>query len=259
LGGLDGGGGLDTSAVGNVHDIHTGEGVHGAELVGASRLVADGEVERADLVVAVLAAAGRDVVQSRVVVEPGADRAADIGVDAVGGHERQFAESLLVNKFVVSRKADDLPIRSLNDGGALAHGSILPFGRDTTTHGGLLLSTNTDVKVVPGVVADVVGTARGVDLEEVDSAAVGGDTLAKVVAVGLHGPVGDAVNVDEAAKHTNRRGEGVVGSDGDAGGSNGRSQRESGSNLGQHCEARRYQILCKEGIKRCRERGSLKR
>jgi hypothetical protein len=77
--------------------------------MGARRLVADGEVERADLVVAVLAAAGLDVVQSGVVVQPGADGAADIGVDAVGGHEGQFAGTLLVKLFVVNRKAKTYP------------------------------------------------------------------------------------------------------------------------------------------------------
>lgn len=129
-----------------------------------------------------------------------------------------------------------LPIGSLDDGGALAHGSILPLSGDTTAHGRLVLSASTDVQVVPGVVADVVGTARGVDLEEVDSASIGGNTLAKVVAVRLHGPVGNAVDIDEASKHTDGRRVGVVGSDGDASGDGGRGQRKSGSNLGEHFE-----------------------
>lgn len=88
---LDGSGGLLAGAVGNVHDVHAGEGVHGSELVGARGLVADGEVELADLVVAVLAAGVLDVVQGGVVVQPGAGRAADVGVDTVGCHEWEFA------------------------------------------------------------------------------------------------------------------------------------------------------------------------
>ena len=179
--GLDRRGDESASAVLDVHDVEASEGVHGTKHVGAGRLVADSEIERADLIVTILAARGLDVVQSGVVVEPGAGRAAHIGVDRVGSHEGELA------------------IGGLDDTGALGHGGNFVLSGDTTAHAGLLCSTSTGVEVVPGVVADVESTARGIDLEQVHCASVGSDAHAEVVAVRLHGPVGNAVYINEAA------------------------------------------------------------
>lgn len=178
---LDGRGNEGASAVLNVHDVETTEGVHGAELVRARRLVADSKVESADLVVTVLAARSSDVVESGVVVEPRANRAAHIGVDRVGSHEGKLA------------------IGGLDDAGTFGHRSHFVLCWDTTAHGRLLCSAGTDVKVVPCVVADVECTAGGVNLEKVDRSSVGSNAHAEVVAVRLHGPVGNTVDVNEAA------------------------------------------------------------
>ena len=172
---------LSTSAVLDVHDIESSERVHGAEHVRAGRLVADGEIEGANFIVAVLAAARLNVVQSGIVVKPGAGRAANVGVDGVGSHERELA------------------IGCLDDAGAFTHGSDLVLSRDTSTHSGLLCGADTNVEVVPSIVANIECTARGVDLQKVDSAPIRSDTHAEVVAVRLHRPVSDAVDVDEAA------------------------------------------------------------
>jgi len=191
---------LSTSAVRNISDGKTTERVLSTEDVVALGLVADGKIERADLVEAEGAGAVLDVVKSGVLADPGVGTAADIVADGVGSHERQLA------------------IRGLDEVGALAHVDGLILGRNAATHGGVVSSRLAGVEVVPGVVADVVGTTRRIDLEEVDRATICADLDADAVASGRHGPVGDAVGVDVASKDTDRRRIFVMGSDGDTSG-----------------------------------------
>src|SRR5690606_3601369 len=74
----------------------------------------------------------------------------------------------------------------------LARGHGLVLHVDTTTHLGVLGGGHTKTEVVPGVVGDVEGAARGVDLEKVEGASLVGNLHAKVVASDAAGPIGDA-------------------------------------------------------------------
>lgn len=123
-----------------------------------------------------------------------------------------------------------------DDASTFAHGGDLVLGRNASAHGGLLCGADTDVEIVPSIIANIERTARCIDLQEVDSTPICSDTHAEIVAVRLHGPVGDTVDVDEAAQYTDGGGVGVVRSDGDAGSDGGRDHREGGSNLGKHVE-----------------------
>lgn len=98
---------------------------------------------------------------------------------------------------------------------ALFHPNIFIRSRDATAHDRILDSRFTSDKVVVSVVSDVVGTTGRVDLEKVDAAPISGHADTYLVAVNSARPVGDAVSVDLATKHTNRRGKDIVGSDRD--------------------------------------------
>lgn len=132
-----------------------GRGMGRAELVRASRLVAGLEVERANLIIAILADGINEVEQFvvlgseavRLVLEAGGNI-----VDAVGGAERKLA--------VVKEAA------------ALAGGDKLKVHVDTTALLGRLGGTLARDEEVPSIVGDVMGTARRVNLEEVDTAAL---------------------------------------------------------------------------------------
>jgi hypothetical protein len=191
--------GISTSAVNLVRNRQSGKRVLRTKDMRAGRLVANIEVKRTDLVVAECASAVGDVVERRIVTDPRADGAADERVDAIGGHEGQLA------------------VRGLDEIRAVAHRGVFPLGIDATAHGGLLGSPGTDVEVVPGIVADVEGTTRGVDLEQVDGAAIRSDLLAKRVTTRLHGPVRNTVSVDMAAEYADGGAETVVGGDRDTG------------------------------------------
>jgi len=170
------------------------------ELVRARGLVALGQVGiLALLVEAKGAGAVGDVVEGEVVADPRVGLlAAGDKVHGVGGGE---GKGLVVG---------------LEQVGALTHVDIFVGGRDATTLDRVFLGTLAGDEVVVGVVGNVVSSARLVDLEQVDAAAVGTDFDAHLVAVNCAGPVGDAVGVDLATKDADRRREGVMGSNGDA-------------------------------------------
>lgn len=180
---LDSDGG-DAGAISDVGNRLVLESGRDAETARAGSLVADGEVEVAELVNAPGAGRVLDVVESVVLGDEavGLGQAGSKVVHAVGGREREFA--------VV-----------LEEETALAGGDGLPLHGDGATLAGSLSGALAGAEVVPGVVGDVVGTAGLVDAEQVDVALAVGDLDADVVAADGVGPVGDAVGVDLAAKN----------------------------------------------------------
>lgn len=214
-------------AVEDVLDLKV-EFLGGAETTGALGLVADGKVEVALLVDTVLADGVVNVVEHVVLGDPAlglAEARGDV-VHGVGGGEGELA---LVEDVLALGGVDVLVV----------HG-------DATALLGVLGGRLAKAKVVPGIVGDVVSTAGGVDLEEIDGAALVGDLDADVVAVNGTGPVGDAVGVDLAAKNSNAAGVLVVGSDagraglttGERAGRNqgSRSSSKDGGELGEHAD-----------------------
>ncbi len=158
-----------------------------AELVGASRLVALGGVGHlADLVVAPGADGVDDVVEGEVAADPGAGGAAVDVVHRVGGGEGELAGGLL------------------DDRGALGRVDGLVGGVDGAALYRVLHRRPTGYQVVPGVVRDVVGAARLVDLEQGDRASVGRHPHTDVVASGERRPVRHPVHVDLASQHADR-------------------------------------------------------
>ncbi|CRK42039.1 hypothetical protein BN1723_005238 [Verticillium longisporum] len=219
------------SAVGNVLDLVVLEGVDSAEGVGARGLIADGEVELADLIVADGADGVGNVVEDVVLAGPGVgvrETGRNI-VHAVGGGERQLA----VVKEIL----------------ALGHGDDLVVHVDAAAHVGGVGGGGTKGEVVPGIVGDVMGAGRGVDAQQVEAAAAVGDLDAEVVAARSARPVGDTVGIDLAAKDADGRRVLVVGGDGGralggtarrdagAGDKSGRGG-EKGSDGGEHVDGR---------------------
>ncbi|KAK0762742.1 hypothetical protein N5P37_005560, partial [Trichoderma harzianum] len=186
-------------AVSNVGDALARVSNLGTQGVRARRLVADVEIQSAGLVVSVLAERVGDVDELVVLVDPavGLAHAAGDVVHAVGSRERQLAA---VHEISALAGIDELVV----------HGNA-------AASVGVLLGTLAEAKVVPGIIGDVVGTARLVNLEEVEAAVAVGDLDADVVAANTHGPVGNTVGVDQAAQDTDGGGVLLVG--GDAGAS----------------------------------------
>jgi len=212
-------------AVGDVLDLEV-EVLDGAETAGALRLVADGKVEVALLVDTVLADGVVDVVQLVVLGDPAlglAEARGDV-VHGVGGGKGELA---VVEEVLALGGVDVLVV----------HG-------DATALLGVLGGRLAEAKVVPGIVGDVVSATGGVNLEEIDGAALVGDLDTDVVAVNGTGPVGDAVGVDLAAENSNAAGVLVVGGDagrarvttGERAGRDQGSRRSSkdGGELGEH-------------------------
>lgn len=162
-------------------------GGRAAETAGAVGLVADGQIQGALLVDAVLADGVHDVEQLVVLGHPavGLGKAGRHVVHAVGGRQGQLAV--------------------IKDVGALAVVHELVVHGDATAHLGLVGGPLAVAKVVPGVVGDVKGTARRVNLQEGQAAALVGQLDADVVAVNAHGPVGHTVGVDLAARNADGR------------------------------------------------------
>jgi len=218
--------GLLAGAVHDVLNLHL-ELLDGSETAGALGLVADGKVEVALLVNAVLADGVVDVVQLVVLGDPAlglAEARGDV-VHGVGGGEGKLA---VVEEVLALGGVDVLVV----------HG-------DATAHLGVLGGRAAEAKVVPGIVGDVMGTAGRVDLEEVDGAALVGDLDADVVAVDGAGPVGDSVGVDLATQDSDAGGVHIMGSDaGRAGLASGErvgrdqssGSRDDGGELGEHFE-----------------------
>lgn len=96
---------------------------------------------------------------------------------------------------------------------ALFHSNIFVRNGDAAAHDRVLDSRFASDKVVVSIVSDVVGTTGRVDLEKVHTAPISGHADTYLVTVNSARPVSDAVSVDLATKHTNRRGKDVVGSD----------------------------------------------
>lgn len=96
---------------------------------------------------------------------------------------------------------------------ALSHVDIFVRSGDATARGRILDSGVPSDKVVVSVVSDVIGSTGRVDLEEVDAATISGYTDTDLVAINSARPISDAVSVDLATKHTNRRRIDVVRSD----------------------------------------------
>lgn len=171
-----------TSAILDVLDRHSGGSVGDTELVRAAGLVADSQVEGADLVITVVAHGIEDVDELIVLSRKrvGLLKAAGDIVDAVGSAERQLAVVQQVGALAV---VDEFPVHGVA-------AALLGVGG-----GGLA-----EDERVPGIVGDVVGAAGGVDLKDVEGAALVGELDADVVAVDGSGPVGDTVGVDVAAE-----------------------------------------------------------
>ena len=185
---------------GTVCDVLDSRAFHGglkAELVRAGGLVALGKVRvLAPLVDAKGAGRVGDVEEGEVVADPGVGLlAAGDEVHGVCGGE---GKSLVLGQEEVL---------------ALAHGDVLVGSRNATAHDGVISGGLAGDEVVVGVVGDVVCATGSVNLEEVDTAAVGRDANAHLVAANSAGPVGDAVGIDLATKYTNRRRVSVVRSD----------------------------------------------
>lgn len=186
---------LVAGGVADVEDWGAGVLDGEAELVGALGLVGVGPVEGALLVAAPGADGVDDVVEEVVVGDPAA-RLVEAGgeeIHAVGGAERQLA----------AVGADELA--------ALGGVDRLVLHGDAAAADGLVGGRVARVEVVPGIVADVVGAARGVDAQQVQLAVLVGQRDAEVGAVDGAGPVGDAVGVDLAAEDADRRRVAVVG------------------------------------------------
>lgn len=164
----------------------------------ARRLVADGQVERAGLVPAILAQRIDKVEEIVVAGDPavGVVEAASNKVHAVGRSQGQSAR--------VEQRSAFLRVDKL----------ILHV--DAAALSGVFLGRPAKAKVVPSIVRDVVGTARRVNLEQDEAAASVRDSDAEVVAADGSRPVGDTVGVDLAAQDTD--GGGVLGVRSDADG-----------------------------------------
>lgn len=186
---------LLASAVLNVGDLEAGGRVVLAQGVRALGLVADAQVESALLIVTVVADRVEDVDELVVLGDPAAlvlGARADVA-HAVGGRERQLA---VVHEVLALVGIDEFVV----------HG-------DATAGVRLVLGRLAKGEVVPGVVRDVVGTTRLVNLQEVDAAALVRDLDANVIAVDTHGPVGNTVGVDLASDNTDGGRVLLVGSD----------------------------------------------
>lgn len=157
------------------------QGSVGTEAAWARRLVADGEIKSANLIHAPVAHRVKDVVQLVVLRDVAA------GLVEAGGDEVH----------AVSSQQRHLP--TVQQVGALARGNVLVLHGEAAALAGVLGGGDAEAEVVPRVVGDVEGSAGGVDLEEVQGAALVAHADADVVAVDGAGPVGDAVGVDLAA------------------------------------------------------------
>lgn len=186
----------------------------------AARLVAHRQVEGAVLVITIVAHGIEDVDELVVLSSKRAWLVQAVGhvVDAVGGAERQLA---VVQQVGALADVDKLPVHV--DAAAL-------LGVDG---GGLAKDEG-----VPGVVGDVVGAAGGVNLEDVERAALVGELDADVVAVDVAGPVGDAVGVDVAAEDADGGRVLLVGGDGDGAATGEDGGRDGGGGGGEEAERR---------------------
>lgn len=192
--------------------------------MGAAGLVADAQVEGAGLVVAERAKRVGNVVENVVLGDPAARVSQTAGneIHAVGGRQGQL---------VAGRLDERSALRSIN---------LLVLHSDTAARDGVDSGRGASLQVVPGIVADVVGTAGLVDAQKVDRAVAVGNLDAKVVAVDGAGPVGDAVGVDVAAENADRRRVAVVRSDRDTGGDGSASSRQGKQDVGggEHVDQR---------------------
>ena len=151
--------------------------------MGTRRLVADGEIDAAQLVVTELADRILDVEEAIVLSDPAvrlAQAAGDV-VHAVGGGQGETAGLEVLD--------------------AVAGGDVLHLHIDGATGDGVNRGALAGDQEVVGVIRDVVGAAGLIDAEEVNRAAAVGDADADVLAVDRHGPVGDPVGVDLAAEN----------------------------------------------------------
>ena len=98
------------------------------------------------------------------------------------------------------------------EGHALPHSNILVRSGDTTAHHRFFTCGFARHKIVISVVSDVIGATGGVNLKQVYAAAISGHPDTNLVAVYSARPVSDAISVDLATKHPNRRRIDVVGS-----------------------------------------------
>jgi hypothetical protein len=163
---------------------HSGGRVRDTELVRAAGLVAHGEVEGADLVIAPVALGVEDVDELIVLSSKRAGllEAACNVVDAVGGTERQLSV--------------------VEEAGTLAVVDILPLHGEAATLLGIDGCGLAEDELVPGIVGDVISATGGIDLQDIEGAALVGELDANVVAVDSAGPVGDTVGVDVATENS---------------------------------------------------------
>lgn len=189
------------------------------------RLVIGGPVERADLVETPGTDGIEDVVENVILCHPaiGLRETAGQEIHAVGCAEGQLAALCM------------------DEAGALRGVDILKSHRGGTAGGGLRSGRVAGVEVIPGIVTDVVGTARLVDAEEIDGSTLIRQRHTDVVAVDRARPVGDAIRINLASQDTDRGGITVVrsGPDGAAGGSS--SSSSSGGRGGGACDGRERQ------------------
>ena len=163
------------------------------------RLIRNRQIRKAASDVLSIVTAGiRNVVQLKIIADPAPTSLAR--VDKI---------------HAISRREGKLAVRSLDNRAALFWRNKLVDGINGTTELCTARGSDAVLQVGVGVVADVVGTRRGVDLEKGDGAAVGGYPHAHVVAVDGAGPVGYSVDVDFAAENADGGGVLVVGSDAD--------------------------------------------
>lgn len=228
----------NTSAVLDVLDRHSGGSVGDTQLVRAAGLVAHSKVKGAVLVIAKVAHGIEDVDELVVLSSKGVGLLKAVGniVDAVGGAKRQLA---VVQQVGALADVDKLPVH-------VEAAALLGVGG-----GGLAKDER-----VPGIVGDVMGAAGGVDLEDVEGAALVGELNADVVAVDVAGPVGDAVGVDVAAEDADGGRVLLVGGDGDGAASGEDDGRDGGGGGGEEAESRaegRHLVFFFFGFKKKRE------
>lgn len=171
-----------TGSENNVLNTDARESVLGTEHMGTRRLVANSEVQCADLVETEGASRVLDVVEGRVLPDPGVGTAAGEEVHGVCSHQGELATG------------------GLDEVAALVHGDELVVGIDAATNRGIVSSGLAGGKVVPGVVGDIVCSRGGVELKKVNGTSVGRDLDAHGVTARRMRPVGSAVGVYVAAK-----------------------------------------------------------
>jgi hypothetical protein len=205
--------GLLASAVGQVGDRLV-EGTTHAKTRRACGLVADVEVDGAHLINTLLAERVVDVDQLEVLADPAA-RVAHAGRGVVHAVARRQGELAVVEEISALAGVDKL----------IGH-------LDTAAALGILASRLASDESVPGIVGDVVGTCRRVDLENVQAVGTIGDLDTNVVAADRTRPVGNPVGVDLAAEDSNGGGVLLMGGDAGSAATLGGDGRDEGSRSG---------------------------